>query len=208
LRVVKQVGRRVHGFHARGSGDGAHPLGRYAEESWVDEALVTPVPAGLDFTGRASFGLVYARLPRAQGPRGESRRARRCSVLARQAASAFGGGTRKFRARVIACASSDDKLETCKRFGAEFTINYERTTCGEALKNLGAAVDVALDPVGGKYSSLRARDGLERTHLVVGFASGEIPKIPLNLTLLKGCSIVGVFWASSPSGTRSERRRT
>ncbi|TMH20377.1 MAG: NADPH:quinone oxidoreductase family protein [Betaproteobacteria bacterium] len=100
-----------------------------------------------------------------------------------------------FGARVIACASSDEKLETCKRFGAEVTINYEREDLREALKNLGAAVDVALDPVGGKYSEPAVRAmAWNGRYLVVGFASGEIPKIALNLTLLKGCSIVGVFW--------------
>jgi len=98
-------------------------------------------------------------------------------------------------ARVIACASSDEKLETCKRFGAEVAINYEREDLREALKNLGRAVDIALDPVGGKYSEPAVRAmAWKGRYLVVGFASGEIPKIPLNLTLLKGCSIVGVFW--------------
>jgi NADPH2:quinone reductase len=100
-----------------------------------------------------------------------------------------------FGARVIACASSDEKLETCKRFGAEVTINYEREDLREALKNLGRAVDVVLDPVGGKYSEPAVRAmAWKGRYLVVGFASGEIPKIPLNLTLLKGCAIVGVFW--------------
>src|SRR5207247_11247843 len=100
-----------------------------------------------------------------------------------------------FGARVIACASSDEKLETCRRFGAEVTINYEREDLREALRNLGSAVDVALDPVGGKHSEPAVRAmAWKGRYLVVGFASGEIPKIPLNLTLLKGCSIVGVFW--------------
>ncbi len=100
-----------------------------------------------------------------------------------------------FGAHVIACASSDEKLETCRRFGAEVTINYEREDLREALRNLGRAVDIALDPVGGKYSEPAVRAmAWKGRYLVVGFASGEIPKIPLNLTLLKGCSIVGVFW--------------
>src|SRR5712691_10849677 len=98
-------------------------------------------------------------------------------------------------ALVFACASSDEKLETCKHFGAEVTINYEREDLREALKNLGGAVDIALDPVGGKYSEPAVRAmAWKGRYLVVGFASGEIPKIPLNLTLLKGCAIVGVFW--------------
>ncbi len=100
-----------------------------------------------------------------------------------------------FGARVIACASSDEKLETCRRFGADVTINYEREDLREALKNLGGAVDIVLDPVGGKYTEPAVRAmAWKGRYLVVGFASGEIPKVPLNLTLLKGCAIVGVFW--------------
>src|SRR5256885_373749 len=95
----------------------------------------------------------------------------------------------------IAGVPSDEKLETCRRFGAEVTINYEREDLREALKNLGGAVDIALDPVGGKYSEPAVRAmAWKGRYLVVGFASGEIPKIPLNLALLKGCAIVGVFW--------------
>ncbi|HEY4178346.1 MAG TPA: NADPH:quinone oxidoreductase family protein [Kofleriaceae bacterium] len=97
-------------------------------------------------------------------------------------------------ARVIAAASSDDKLAFCKAHGATETINYAREDLKERLKSLGGA-DVVYDPVGGDLSETALR-GIkwEGRYLVVGFASGEIPKIPLNLTLLKGCQIVGVFW--------------
>ncbi len=195
--VVRQVGEGVHGFMP-GDRVMAHiRLGGYAEEAVVDEALVTPVPAGLDFTVAASFGLVYATAYHALKDRAGIRAGQTLLVLG--AAGGVGLAAvelgKLFGARVIACASSDEKLETCKRFGAEVTINYEREDLREALKNLGGRVDVALDPVGGKYSEPAVRAmAWNGRYLVVGFASGEIPKIPLNLTLLKGCSIVGVFW--------------
>ena len=195
--VVRQVGEGVHGFMP-GDRVMAHTRwGGYAEEAVVDEALVTPVPAGLDFTVAASFGLVYATAYHALRDRARIKAGETLLVLG--AAGGVGLAAvelgKLFGARVIACASSDEKLETCRRFGADVTINYEREDLREALRNPGGAVDIALDPVGGKYSepALRAMAWKGR-YLVVGFASGEIPKIPLNLTLLKGCAIVGVFW--------------
>jgi NADPH2:quinone reductase len=195
--VVRQVGEGVHGFMP-GDRVMAHiRTGGYAQEVVVDEALVAPVPAGLDFTVAASFGLVYATAYHALKDRAGIKAGETLLVLG--AAGGVGLAAvelgKLFGARVIACASSDEKLETCKRFGAEVTINYEREDLREALKNLGRGVDIALDPVGGKYSEPAVRAmAWKGRYLVVGFASGEIPKIPLNLTLLKGCSIVGVFW--------------
>ena len=195
--VVRQVGEGVHGFMP-GDRVMAHiRSGGYAEEAVVDEALLAPVPAGLDFTVAASFGLVYATAYHALKDRAGIRAGETLLVLG--AAGGVGLAAvelgKLLGARVIACASSEEKLETCRRFGAEVAINYEREDLREALKNLGRAVDVALDPVGGKYSEPAVRAmAWKGRYLVVGFASGEIPKIPLNLTLLKGCSIVGVFW--------------
>jgi NADPH2:quinone reductase len=100
-------------------------------------------------------------------------------------------------ARVIACASSADKLEVCKQHGADAGINYASEDMREKIKELtgGKGVDVVYDAVGGPYSEPALRSTAWRGRfLVVGFAAGDIPKIPLNLTLLKGCAIVGVFW--------------
>jgi NADPH2:quinone reductase len=195
--VVRQVGEGVHGFMP-GDRVMAHiRSGGYAEEVVVDEALVAPVPAGLDFTVAASFGLVYATAYHALKDRAGIQSGETLLVLG--AAGGVGLAAvelgKLFGARVVACASSDEKLETCRRFGAEVTINYEREDLREALKNLGGAVDIVVDPVGGKYSEPAVRAmAWKGRYLVVGFASGQIPKIPLNLVLLKGCSIVGVFW--------------
>ena len=100
-------------------------------------------------------------------------------------------------AQVIACASSADKLEVCKQHGADAGINYATEDMRERIKELtgGKGVDVVYDAVGGPYTEPALRSIAWRGRfLVVGFAAGDIPKIPLNLTLLKGCSIVGVFW--------------
>src|SRR5438876_1492419 len=175
--VVRQVGEGVHGFMP-GDRVMAHiRWGGYAEEVVVDEALVTPVPAGLDFTVAASFGLVYATAYHALRDRAGIKAGETLLVLG--AAGGVGLAAvelgKLFGARVISCASSDEKLETCRRFGAEITINYEREDLREALKNLGGQVDVALDPVGGKYSEPAVRAmAWNGRYLVVGFASGEI----------------------------------
>jgi NADPH2:quinone reductase len=100
-------------------------------------------------------------------------------------------------ARVIAAASSAEKLALCRARGADATIDYATEDLKERAKELtgGRGIDVVYDPVGGAYSEPALRTmAWGGRFLVVGFAAGEIPKIPLNLTLLKGCSIVGVFW--------------
>jgi NADPH2:quinone reductase len=100
-------------------------------------------------------------------------------------------------ARVIACASSEDKLAVCREHGADATINYAAEDLRERVKALteGRGADVIYDPVGGAYSEPAFRSIAWRgRHLVVGFAAGEIPKLPLNLALLKGAAVLGVFW--------------
>ncbi|HEX5278104.1 MAG TPA: NADPH:quinone oxidoreductase family protein, partial [Fluviicoccus sp.] len=100
-------------------------------------------------------------------------------------------------ARVIAAASTAEKLEVCRRFGADELVNYSAPDWREKVKALtgGNGVDVVYDAVGGDYAepALRSMAWCGR-YLVVGFAAGDIPKIPLNLPLLKGCAVLGVFW--------------
>jgi len=100
-------------------------------------------------------------------------------------------------ARVIAAASSAEKLATCRAQGADEVINYRQQNLRDELKRLtgGRGVDVVMDPVGGDYAEPALRSMAWRgRYLVVGFADGQIPRLPLNLVLLKGCAIVGVFW--------------
>jgi NADPH2:quinone reductase len=103
--------------------------------------------------------------------------------------------------KVIACASSDEKLAFAKGHGAELTLNYAKEDLKDGLKRLtgGKGVDIIFDPVGGSYAEAALRAvAWEGRFLVIGFATGDIPKMPLNLALLKGCDIRGVFcgaWA-------------
>jgi NADPH2:quinone reductase len=116
-------------------------------------------------------------------------------------------------ARVIAAASSEDKLAFCRSKGADDTINYASEDLRERIKTLtgGAGPDVIYDPVGGSYTEAAFRSiGWGGRHLVVGFADGQVPKLPLNLPLLKGASIVGVFLGAflrrDPETTREHLR--
>jgi NADPH2:quinone reductase len=102
-------------------------------------------------------------------------------------------------ARVIACASSDDKLVFARQHGADDVVNYATENLREGLRRLGGprGIDVVYDPVGGVHAEAALRSlGWEGRFLVVGFAAGEIPKLPLNLVLLKSCDVRGIFWGS------------
>ena len=113
-------------------------------------------------------------------------------------------------ARVIACASSEEKLAFAKKHGADDGIDYGKVDLKEALRKLtgGNGANVIYDPVGGSYSEAALRSiAWEGRFLVVGFAAGDIPKVPLNLVLLKSCDVLGVFWgawiARDPAGHRA-----
>jgi NADPH2:quinone reductase len=197
--AVKRVGEGVHGFMP---GDPVFALigwGGFAEEVLVDEAKLAPMPAGMDYATAASFGVAYATSYHALKDR--ARLVRGETLLVLGAAGGVGLAAvdlgKLMGARVIAAASSDAKLAVCRQRGAAAAINYETGDLREAIRALtdGKGVDVVYDPVGGKFSEAAVR-GLawKGRYLVVGFAAGDIPKIPLNLPLLKGASVVGVYW--------------
>jgi NADPH2:quinone reductase len=115
---------------------------------------------------------------------------------------------------VIACASSDEKLAFARKHGADDSINYASEDLKEALRRVtdGRGADVIYDPVGGAYSEAALRSiAWQGRFLVVGFAAGDIPKLPLNLVLLKGCDVLGVFWGSfierDPDGHRANTQQ-
>ena len=173
--------------------------GAFAEEVKVDARKLFPIPPAMDFATAAAFGLTYGTSEHALVDRAALKSGETLLVLG----AAGGVGLAAIEigkilgARVIACASTDDKLAVCRAHGADETINYTTEDLRERIKALtsGTGPDVVYDPVGGEYTELALRSIAWRGRLlVVGFAAGEIPKIPLNLTLLKGCSIVGVFW--------------
>jgi NADPH2:quinone reductase len=197
--LVKAVG---DGVTALQPGDRVMAItgyGAFAEEVKTEARRSLVIPSGMDFATAAAFGLTYATSEHALVDRGALKAGEILLVLG----AAGGVGLAAIEigkilgARVIACASTDDKLAVCRAHGADETINYATEDFRERVKALtgGKGADVVYDPVGGPYTEPALRSIAWRGRLlVVGFAAGEIPKIPLNLTLLKGCAIVGVFW--------------
>jgi len=175
--------------------------GAFAERLVVPEMAAVVLPDGVDFETGAATLLTYATTYHALVDRADLRAGETLLVLGASggvglAAVELG---KLLGARVIAAASTDDKLAFCREHGADEGICYATEDLKERVKALtgGSGADVIYDPVGGPYSepALRAIAWQGR-HLVVGFAAGDIPRIPLNLTLLKGCQIVGVFWGA------------
>ena len=197
--VVKSVGEGVKRFKPGDKIIAFTGAGAFAEEAKTEEDRLIPMPEGMDFKTAASFILTYGTSDHALRDRAALQSGETLLVLG--AAGGVGIAAieigKALGAKVIACASSADKLEVCKQHGADELINYTSEDMRERIKAItgGRGVDVVYDPVGGKYTELALRSTAWRGRLlVVGFAAGDIPKIPLNLTLLKGCSIVGVFW--------------
>jgi NADPH2:quinone reductase len=197
--TVKAVGGGVTQFKAGDAVLAVIGYGAFAEEVKAEANRCVAIPAGMDFTSAAAFGLTYMTSDFALRDRAALKAGETLLILG--AAGGVGIAAieigKALGARVIACASTGDKLAVCRAHGADETINYATEDLRERIKALtgGRGADVVYDAVGGQYTELALRSIAWRGRLlVVGFAAGEIPKIPLNLTLLKGCSIVGVFW--------------
>jgi NADPH2:quinone reductase len=173
--------------------------GGFATHTLAPAALCLPLPPGMPMVDAAAFIMIYATshhalVDRAQLKAGET-------VLILGAAGGVGSSAIQIAkacgARVIAAASTDEKCALCQSIGADATINYSTSNLRDAVKALtdGKGPDVIYDPVGGDFSEAAFRSIAWRgRYLVVGFAAGPIPALPLNLALLKGASIVGVFW--------------
>src|SRR5438067_7181036 len=197
--VVKQVGPGVSQWRPGDRVIAFTTYGAFAEEVKVEAARLLPLPERMDFVTGAAFLLTYGTSDHALRDRAALKAGETLLVLG--AAGGVGLAAieigKALGARVIACASTDDKLAVCRAHGADETINYAADDLRERVKALTDArgADVVYDPVGGAYTEPALRSIAWRGRLlVVGFAAGDIPKIPLNLTLLKGCSIVGVYW--------------
>jgi len=197
--VVKEAGEGVSAFRPGDKVIAFTTYGAFAEEVKTEAARLLPLPQGMDFASGAAFLLTYGTSDHALRDRAALKAGETLLVLG--AAGGVGLAAveigRALGARVIACASSDDKLAVCREHGADATINYAGEDLRERIKVLtdGRGVDVVYDAVGGPYTEPAFRSIAWRGRLlVVGFAAGEIPKLPLNLPLLKGASIVGVFW--------------
>ncbi len=173
--------------------------GGFATHTIAPAALCMPLPAGFAFVDAAAFIMIYATSYHALVDRAQLKAGETVLVLG----AAGGVGTAAIQiakavgARVIAAASTQEKCDLCKTIGADAIINYAAEDLRGAVKALtdGKGPDVIYDPVGGDYAEPAFRSIAWRgRYLVVGFAAGPIPALPFNLALLKGASIVGVFW--------------
>jgi NADPH2:quinone reductase len=173
--------------------------GGFGTHTLAPAALCMPLPPDFPMVDAAAFIMIYATSYHALVDRGQLKAGETVLVLG----AAGGVGTSAIQiakamgARVIAAASTQEKCDLCKSIGADATINYSTENLRDAVKVLtdGKGPDVIYDPVGGDFAEPAFRSIAWRgRYLVVGFASGSIPSLPLNLALLKGASIVGVFW--------------
>jgi len=199
--IVKELGEGVNTVKVGDRVIAFTGWGGFAEEVVTEAAKLIPIPGDIDFATAASFTLVFGTAHHALKDRAHIKPGETLLVLG--AAGGVGLASvelgKLMGARVIAAASSDENLEVCKQHGADDVINYTNEDLRERVKTLtgGNGVDVIVDPLGGNYSEPALRSiAWNGRFLVIGFAAGDIPRIPLNLTLLKGCSIVGVFWGS------------
>jgi NADPH2:quinone reductase len=197
--VVKEIGPGVTNVKPGDKVIAFTAFGAFAEEVKTEALRLLPLPEGMSYEEGASFILTYGTTDHALRDRAQMKAGETLLVLG--AAGGVGVAAieigKALGARVIACASSDEKLAVCRQHGADDCINYATEDLRERIKALagGKGVDVIYDAVGGPYSEPAFRSIAWRgRHLVIGFAAGDIPKLPLNLALLKGASMVGVFW--------------
>ncbi|MEL6945466.1 MAG: NADPH:quinone oxidoreductase family protein [Bacteroidota bacterium] len=183
-----KVGMRVGGFNLTGA---------FAEQTAVPALQCLPLPNGVSYEQAASYLMTYGTSYHALKDRANLKAGE--TVLVIGAAGGVGIAcvqlAKLMGAKVIAVASTQEKLDFCKAHGADHLINYKTEDLKAALKALPDGIDVVCDPVGGASSEIALRRlNYNGRFLVIGFTAGDIPKIPLNLPLLKSCQIVGVFW--------------
>ncbi|HEU5368229.1 MAG TPA: NADPH:quinone oxidoreductase family protein [Ktedonobacterales bacterium] len=199
--IVKEVGAGVENVKPGDRVIAFTAFGGFAEEVVADAAALIPMPDAMNFETASAFVMTYGTDIHALKDRANLQPGETLLVLG--AAGGIGLAAvelgKAMGAKVIAAASSEEKLAVCRQHGADDAINYSSEDLRERVKALtnGQGVDVVVDPVGGAYSEPALRGmAWNGRFLVIGFTAGEIPRIPLNLALLKGCSIVGVFWGS------------
>ncbi|RXF68729.1 NADPH:quinone oxidoreductase family protein [Hansschlegelia zhihuaiae] len=214
--VVSAVGARVEGLAVgdRVAGYLGHGCCREKIVARPDQLTLVPEELGLDRA--AGLIITYGTTLHALADRGELKGGETLAVLGASGGVGIAAVEvgRLLGARVIACASSAEKLAFAKERGADELVDYSREDLKTRLKELtdGRGVDVVYDPVGGDFAEAAVRALAWRgRHLVIGFAAGEIPKLPLNLPMLKGADVRGVFWSAhaerEPAAHRAELAR-
>jgi NADPH2:quinone reductase len=199
--TIASLGQGVSGFATGDRVIGYSGWGAAREKLAIPAQRLTKMPAGLDADKASGLIVTYGTSYYALKQRGALKRGETLAVLGASGGTGLAAVElgKIMGARVIACASSDEKLAFAREHGADHGVNYATKNLRDELKALGGehGIDVVYDPIGDKYAepALRSLAWLGR-YLVVGFAAGEIPKLPLNLMLLKGCDVRGVFWGS------------
>lgn len=213
---VEALGEGVTGFALGDRVMGYQKLGAAREKMVAAETELILVPEGVSLEVAAGLAVTYGTTLHAFQDRAKLQAGETVAVLG--ASGGVGQAAVEIAAlmgaRVIACASSEEKLAFAREAGAHETVDYSSEPLKESLKALtgGKGVDVVYDPVGGAFSeeALRAT-GWQGRFLVIGFAAGTIPKMPLNLVMLKGCDVLGVFWGAAverdPHGHRANMSR-
>ena len=207
--VIKKIGKNVTRFK---EGDRVYfmaPYGAFAEEACMNEFGVFPIPDDVSFELAASYQMAYGTSYHALIQRGELKKDDEVLIL-----GASGGVglaaldiAKAKGARVVAGVSTEEKAKVCKEYGADDVVVYglgpADKDAAKALsaelksKSIKGGYDIIYDPIGDCYAEPAFRSiGWKGKYLVVGFAAGQIPKLPINLTLLKGASVVGVFWGA------------
>ncbi len=199
--IIKEVGPGVTQLHVGDRVVASTGWGGFAEEVVTDARRVLPLPNEVDFATGAVLIMTYATTYYALKERGQLAAGEKLLVLGADGGIGLASIEigKAMGASIIAAASSAEKLEICKQRGADAVINYTTEDLRERVKTLtgGQGVDVIIDPVGGGYAEPALRGmAWGGRYLVIGFTAGDIPRIPLNLVLLKSCSIVGVFWGA------------
>jgi NADPH2:quinone reductase len=199
--VVKEVGEGVTRLKPGERVLGVIGYGAFAQECVAPEARLVPIPSGMDFDTAAAFLLTYGTAHHALRHRARSRSGE--SLLVLGAAGGVGLAAveigKVLGLRVIACASSDEKLAVCREHGADETINYGREDMRARIEEItaGNGVDLIYDAVGGVYTEAALRSSAWRARLlVIGFAAGNVPRIALNLPLLMERDIIGIHWGA------------
>jgi NADPH2:quinone reductase len=201
--TIETVGPGVTGWHVGDRVMGYVSYGAAREKIAVQAERLVRLPGSLDFDRAAGLSVTYGTTYYALKNRAHLKAGETLAVLG--AAGGVGLAAveigKLMGARVIACASSDEKLDFAKTHGADAGVNYGRDNLRDGLRKIAPdGVDVIYDPVGGELAELAVRSmAWEGRYLVIGFAAGEIPKLPLNLLLLKNCAAVGVYWGAFTS---------
>ncbi|CAO3433466.1 NADPH:quinone oxidoreductase family protein [Azospirillum doebereinerae] len=199
--VVSRVGEGVTAWKTGDAVIAFTTWGGLAQEVAIDANRLIPKPPGMGFVEAAGYAMTYGTALYALDDRGGLQAGETLLVLGGAGGIGVAGIQigKAMGATVIAGVSTPEKAAFCRRIGADDTIDYTQPDTKDRLKAMtgGKGVDVVLDPVGGRYTETALRAiAWDGRLLVVGFAAGDIPRIPTNLTLLKSCAVIGVFWGA------------